>query len=442
MSGVFDAMHCIHDVSPLLQTDCEKVHFVISLLSGKARQWATALWAVESPLLLSYSQFCHQIAVVFDHPAAGRDVGSRLMFLKQASRTAAAYALDFCTLAAGSGWSDPALLTVYRLGLNDRLQMELDSCQLCPRHTLSRSQVRTSVFLNITQKQVCLPVTLTFNDVSFSTPALVDSVAAGNFLEGGLVQELSIPLCPVVPPLRVNSLDGAPLGSGLITLRTMPLSLQVGLFHTEDLDRLTVEWPEIRGLRSHRETYEDTEDDCNSHLTALTSRLQSQINLQLCFINNSESEEEEEEMEAKKESSKNGSRQRTEKQQGSSCSSTKKDKSGGFKNDVRAALSVLRHKLRLEQKQTVPPSEAVRERKHFKQSDLKNLSLKELKALRSSLSKDIHDLSSELVGRLLTRDQLRTEQDALLLECWNRGVSQVSGFIHTETLSKKGLCLS
>ncbi|XP_052010186.1 schwannomin-interacting protein 1-like isoform X8 [Xyrauchen texanus] len=195
-----------------------------------------------------------------------------------------------------------------------------------------------------------------------------------------------------------------------------------------DLDRLTVEWPEIRGLRSHRETYEDTEDDCNSHLTALTS---------------SESEEEEEEMEAKKEqSSKNGSRQRTEKQQGSSCSSTKKDKSGGFKNDVRAALSVLRHKLRLEQKQTVPPSEAVRERKHFKQSDLKNLSLKELKALRSSLSKDIHDLSSELVGRLLTRDQLRTEQDALLLECWNRGVSQVSGFIHTETLSKKGLCLS
>ncbi len=29
-------------------------------------------------------------------------------------------------------------------------------------------------------------------------------------------------------------------------------------------------------------------------------RLQSQMNLQLCFINNSESEEEEEEMEAKK----------------------------------------------------------------------------------------------------------------------------------------------
>lgn len=187
----------------------------------------------------------------------------------------------------------------------------------------------------------------------------------------------------------------------------------------KDMDRLTVDWPEIRGLSSHRETYEDMEDDCNSRLTALTTRLQSQMNLQLCFINNSESEEEEEEMEAKKvakQSSKSGSNQRLEKERGSSSASTKKTKSRGFKNDVRAALSVLRHKLRLEHKQTIHHSEAVRERKHYERNDLKNFSLKELKALRTSLSKDIHDLSSELVGRLLTRDQLRTEQDAMLLE--------------------------
>lgn len=188
----------------------------------------------------------------------------------------------------------------------------------------------------------------------------------------------------------------------------------------KDLDRLTVDWPDIRGLSNHRETYEDMEDDCNSRLTSLTSRLQSQMNLQLCFINNSESEEEEEEIEAKKEvtkqSSKSGSSQQLEKERGSSSASPKKTKSRGFKNDVRAALSVLRHKLRLEQKQTIPPSEAVRERKHYERNDLKNFSLKELKALRTSLSKDIHDLSSELVGRLLTRDQLRTEQDAMLLE--------------------------
>ncbi|XP_051951303.1 protein LDOC1-like [Xyrauchen texanus] len=104
---------------PLLRSDSERIHFLISLLTGKARRWATALWTADSPLLTSYEQFCHQIAVVFDHPAAGRDVGSRLVFL--ASRTAADYALDFRTLAAGSGWSDPALLTVYRLGLSSQL---------------------------------------------------------------------------------------------------------------------------------------------------------------------------------------------------------------------------------------------------------------------------------------------------------------------------------
>lgn len=52
-----------------------------------------------------------------------------------------------------------------------------------------------------------------------------------------------------------------------------------------------------------------------------------------------------------KQSSKGGNKQRLEKQQGSSSASTKKAKSRGFKNDVRAALSVLKHKFRMEQKQ-------------------------------------------------------------------------------------------
>ncbi|KAF6739155.1 hypothetical protein FQA47_001510 [Oryzias melastigma] len=52
-------------------------------------------------------------------------------------------------------------------------------------------------------------------------------------------------------------------------------------------------WAEERGRRPDR--WEDGNDACNSHVLALTSRLQTQMNLQLCFINNSESEEEEEE---------------------------------------------------------------------------------------------------------------------------------------------------
>ncbi|XP_026871410.2 schwannomin-interacting protein 1 isoform X1 [Electrophorus electricus] len=176
----------------------------------------------------------------------------------------------------------------------------------------------------------------------------------------------------------------------------------------KDAGRWPEGWPQFN---RHREAYEEMED---SRLTALTSRLQSHMNLQLCFIN-SESEDEEED--AKKELAKQGGRSSIRPaQQDPSPVSKSKAKSGGLKKEVRAALSMLKNKLRLEQKQTIPPSDAVKKRTHYKCSDLQNFTLKELNALKTTLSKDIHGLSSELVGRLLTRDQLRTEQDAMLLE--------------------------
>ncbi|XP_017327619.2 schwannomin-interacting protein 1 [Ictalurus punctatus] len=181
----------------------------------------------------------------------------------------------------------------------------------------------------------------------------------------------------------------------------------------KDVAQWTDSWPELYNLTRHQDTCEDVDD---SRLTALTSRLQSHMNLQLCFINNSESEDEEEEDKEKKELNKHSGKQMQQPQQHSSTASSSKAKSGGFKKEVKAALSMLRHKLRLEQKQTKPPSDAVKERTHYNRSDLMNFSLKELNALKTTLSKDIHNLSSELVGRLLTRDQLRTEQDAMLLE--------------------------
>ncbi|XP_026990309.1 schwannomin-interacting protein 1 [Tachysurus fulvidraco] len=182
----------------------------------------------------------------------------------------------------------------------------------------------------------------------------------------------------------------------------------------KDVVQWTDSWPELYNLTRHQDTCEDVEE---SRLNALTSRLQSQMNLQLCFINNSESEEEEEEEDKEKKELNKGSRKQMQQpQQHSSNASSAKAKSGGFKKEVKAALSMLRHKLRLEQKQTKPPSDAVKERTHYNRSDLQKFSLKELNALKTTLSKDIHNLSSELVGRLLTRDQLRTEQDAMLLE--------------------------
>lgn len=49
----------------------------------------------------------------------------QLLHLCQGSRSAATFVIDFRTLAAQSGWDKTALKTVFREGLNQRLQSEL-----------------------------------------------------------------------------------------------------------------------------------------------------------------------------------------------------------------------------------------------------------------------------------------------------------------------------
>ncbi|XP_073331516.1 schwannomin-interacting protein 1 [Pagrus major] len=183
-----------------------------------------------------------------------------------------------------------------------------------------------------------------------------------------------------------------------------------------DQVKAPVSWAEERGRRA--ESWEDGDDACNSHVLALTSRLQTQMNLQLCFINNSESEEEEEEEKKKGEISKKESsntRRGTVQVHKNPQPPAKpeKPKSRGFRNTLRN----LRDRLRTDHKTlTAACSDPVVQRRHLERSDLQNFSIKDLNALSTSLSKTIQDLSSELVGRLQVRDQLRTEQDAMLLE--------------------------
>ncbi|KAM7377705.1 hypothetical protein PAMA_014150 [Pampus argenteus] len=171
--------------------------------------------------------------------------------------------------------------------------------------------------------------------------------------------------------------------------------------------RAPVGWTEEKRRRA--ESWEDGDDACNSHVMALTSRLQTQMNLQLCFINNSESEEEEE-----KEGDNNTRRGTLQVHKNlQPPAKPEKPKSRGFRNTLRN----LRDRLRTDHKPLTPAhSNPVVQRKHLERSDLQSFSVKELNALCASLSQTIQDLSSELVGRLQVRDQLRTEQDAMLLE--------------------------
>ncbi|CAN9509768.1 unnamed protein product [Ophioblennius macclurei] len=178
------------------------------------------------------------------------------------------------------------------------------------------------------------------------------------------------------------------------------------------LEKSLVPLTRAEDRRKRSESWEDGDEACNSHVLALTSRLQTQMNLQLCFINNSESEEEEEKTETGKQ---DVNRRGAAQDQKCPPPSTKpeKSRSRGFRN----ALRNLRDRLRADHKtMAAPRSHLSLPWTHLELSDLQNYSTNDLMALCASLSKNIQDLSSELVGRLQVRDQLRTEQDAMLLE--------------------------
>ncbi|KAM6911445.1 schwannomin-interacting protein 1-like isoform 1-T4 [Lycodopsis pacificus] len=143
-----------------------------------------------------------------------------------------------------------------------------------------------------------------------------------------------------------------------------------------------------------RDIWEEEEKDCRRcRVAVVTSRFHNHRNLQLCFINNSDSEDEEE------------------------GSNKKVCHAAGLKQEVASDLRTLRDKLLAEQKdERLASSSCVVERKHLERWELKEHSVQQLSSLGASLQQDVHALSSELVTHLVVRDQLRTKQDAMLLD--------------------------
>ncbi len=111
----------------LYSTDENRIAFVWSLLTGRALEWATAVWSDERTVFPSFTRFLQHFREVFEHPTGGKEGGEQLLALRQGRSTAADYALSFRTLSAQTGWADDPLKLLFRKGLSMELQSELAS---------------------------------------------------------------------------------------------------------------------------------------------------------------------------------------------------------------------------------------------------------------------------------------------------------------------------
>lgn len=102
----------------LFPSDTAKINYIVGLLRGRALAWAQA--SAGSQLdSLPLDEFLSRFERVFDRPNPAGCAGDRLFTLRQGRRSVANYAVEFGTLAAESGWNEPALLCAFRQGLND-----------------------------------------------------------------------------------------------------------------------------------------------------------------------------------------------------------------------------------------------------------------------------------------------------------------------------------
>ncbi|KAL0162325.1 hypothetical protein M9458_041721, partial [Cirrhinus mrigala] len=265
----------------LYPTDEGKISFVCSLLTGRALDWATAVWRLDRPTFPSFAAFLQEFKGVFQPSSESSEAGEEIMALHQGRRSAADYALTFRTLAAQSGWNDGPLKLHYRKGLNPDLQLELAcrdedltlhqyidlsirvdnvmrarrTSRLTPSSPLSAAPLEapaepmqlgaTKLSLEERERRLRSHLCLYCGQAGHIRANCPDSGAAGNFIDANFVEHNRLPTLSCSPHVSVAALDGRPLGTGQINQTTDDLILHINPSHQETIRFFLIESPHM-----------------------------------------------------------------------------------------------------------------------------------------------------------------------------------------------------
>ncbi len=109
-----------------------------------------------------------------------------------------------------------------------------------PRPAVSTLQVEPDISI-----LPLLTVQLLTPHHSISVSALIDSGSSGNFISQNLLKRLNLPRKRQAQELKIETIQGKPLGRWRIKYRSPPVILQIGCFHQETLSFLVLEGPTI-----------------------------------------------------------------------------------------------------------------------------------------------------------------------------------------------------
>ncbi len=113
-------------------TEASKMALVLTLLSGKAALWGTAVWENCHPCCSSFRSLSQEMRRVFDRALVGREAARMLADLRQGEQSVSDYSIQFRTLAAECEWNERVQWDMFLNGLADHIQREIDVVELPP----------------------------------------------------------------------------------------------------------------------------------------------------------------------------------------------------------------------------------------------------------------------------------------------------------------------